>query len=193
MAPAPFCEGFESRLRHPQRQVKHRCKLAQVRYAIIGNSGSGKSTLAARLAARHGLVRLDLDTVAWEPHVVGVPRNFATAAADVARFCAEHDDFVIEGCYEDLIAASFPFRPRLVFLDPGVEVCERHCRQRPFEPHKYASSAGQNEKLESLLRWVRDYYVRQGPMSHATHSALYAGYRGPKERHRSAVLHEAAG
>lgn len=161
-----------------------------MRYAIIGNSGSGKSTLAAALAQRHALARLDLDTVAWEPRVIRVPRDFRQAADEVARFCSGHDAFVIEGCYEDLITASFAFEPRLLFLDPGLEVCTRHCRQRPFEPHKYASPAGQQGRLRFLLQWVGDYYTRQGPMSHAAHAALYAGYRGPKEHHRAELLLE---
>src|SRR5262249_49343741 len=45
-----------------------------MRIAIIGNSGSGKSTLAQWLAERTGASLLDLDTVAWVPGQIAVPR-----------------------------------------------------------------------------------------------------------------------
>jgi adenylate kinase family enzyme len=38
-----------------------------MRLLIMGNSGSGKSYRARALAAQHGLVHLDLDTIVWEP------------------------------------------------------------------------------------------------------------------------------
>jgi len=153
-----------------------------VRFAILGNSGSGKSSLAAALASRFAIPSLDLDTVAWVPERVGVPRDPVDAAADVRAFCERNASFVIEGCYEDLIAAALPFRPQLVYLDVGPDICERHCRSRPFEPHKYASAAAQDEQLEFLLRWMRDYYTRTGPLSRAEHVRLFDAYEGPKSR-----------
>jgi hypothetical protein len=100
-----------------------------------------------------------------------------------------NEAFVIEGCYEDLIAASLDYLPRLIFLDVPAEVCERHCRARPFEPHKYASLEAQNEKLEFLLQWVRDYYTRAGRMSRAEHLKLFDSYAGPKARYISEFTH----
>jgi len=158
-----------------------------MRFAILGNSGSGKSTLASALAARHALSSLDLDTVAWVPGTVGVPRDATESALEVSSFCSKNDSFVIEGCYENLIAASFPFNPRLIFLDVGADVCEAHCRARPFESHKYESLEAQNEKLQFLLQWVRDYYTRSGPMSRMEHVKLFEAYRGPKSLHRVPV------
>jgi len=152
------------------------------RFAILGNSGSGKSTLAATLASRYMAPCLDLDTVAWQPGTVGVPRAPAEAVAEVQRFCAVNHSFVIEGCYENLIAAAFPYSPRLVFLDIDLEVCERHCRARPYEPHKYATAVAQNERLEYLLAWLRNYYTRSGPVSHVEHVKLFESYSGPKIR-----------
>jgi len=66
------------------------------------------------------------------------------------------------------------------FLDPGEERCISNCRSRPWEPHKYASKAAQDERLPFLLTWVREYYVRGGEMSHSSHAATYAAYVGPK-------------
>jgi adenylate kinase family enzyme len=164
-----------------------------VRFAILGNSGSGKSTLASALVSFHAIPSLDLDTVAWVPGTVGVPREHADTAKDVQTFCARNESFLIEGCYEGLIAASFPYQPRLIFLDVGPDVCERHCRARPFESHKYDSPAAQNEKLEFLLQWIRDYYTRQGPMSRTEHIKLYDSYAGPKSRYVAQVTLSKAG
>ena len=57
-----------------------------MRIAIVGNSGSGKSTLARQLAEIHSLPLLDLDTVAWEPGRVAVPRSPAKATAELNAF-----------------------------------------------------------------------------------------------------------
>jgi len=153
-----------------------------MRVAILGNSGSGKSTLARSLAARTGAPTLDLDALAWEPGQVAVPRDPARAAADVAAFCATHAAWIIEGCYAELIRATLPHGPTLVFLEPGVEVCLAHCRARPWEPHKYASKAEQDAKLAFLLDWVRAYYTREGDLSLAAHEALFAAYEGPRRK-----------
>ena len=130
---------------------------------------------------------LDLDTVAWVTGKVGVLRDPIEAAHDVRLFCAGNKSFVIEGCYEDLIAAAFPYRPHLLFLDVSAEICERHCRARPFEPHKYASMEPQSAKLEFLLQWVRDYYTRPGRMSRTEHLKLFESYSGPKSRFEAEV------
>ena len=151
-----------------------------MRVAILGNSGSGKSTLAQSLAARGGAAVLDLDTVAWEPQQIAVPRPRARAIAEVQAFCTAQADWVVEGCYAELIAATLPLQPLLVFLDPGLEACQAHCRARPWEPHKYADPAEQAARLPFLLDWVAAYYHRDGEMSQAGHAALFAAYAGPK-------------
>jgi len=153
-----------------------------MRISIIGNSGSGKSTLAARLAQTYGLPLLELDAVVWELGKIGVQRDMDLAAADVAAFCSANAQWVVEGCYASLTRASLPFRPQLVFLDPGVERCTLHCRSRPWERHKYASKEEQDKYLDFLLNWVSEYYTREGDMSHREHLALYEGYAGPKQR-----------
>lgn len=66
---------------------------------ILGNSGSGKTTLARRLAVRHGVPCLDLDTVAWEPGRIAVPREPGAARDEVRRFCEASEGWVVEGCY----------------------------------------------------------------------------------------------
>lgn len=153
-----------------------------MRIAIVGNSGSGKSTLAHAIAHERGWPALDLDTLAWEPQKVAVPRDAAAARADVECFCDEHSDWIVEGCYADLIAASLRHAPLLIFIDPGADQCVANCRRRPWEAHKFRSKAEQDEKLAYLLDWVRDYYVRDGSMSLKAHEALFRSYTGPKRR-----------
>ena len=151
-----------------------------MRVTIIGNSGSGKSTLARQLADTQGLTPLELDTIAWEPGRVAVPRNEDEAAADVRAFCASHDRWVIEGCYASLAAEGLRESPVLLFLDPGVDVCLANARSRPWEPHKFPSADDQQKMLGPLLDWIRDYYTRDGDLSQRAHRALFDGYSGPR-------------
>lgn len=152
----------------------------QMRIAIIGNSGSGKSTLARKLANSSDAPLLDLDTIVWEPNKIAVLRDQKAVFDDVNRFCGGQSDWVIEGCYANCIEVALQYEPELVFLDPGRDACIRNCRNRPWEPHKYASKAEQDSKLEFLLRWVADYYERDGDMSLKEHNALFENYPGPK-------------
>ena len=158
-----------------------------MRIAIVGNSGSGKSTLAGQItaaqnAAAQSIASLDLDTVAWEPGKIAVGRSPEAAAADVAAFCSTHDRWVVEGCYGTLVGHAVAYSPILLFIDPGVEACLVNCRNRPWEPHKYASKAEQDEKLEFLLSWVRGYYTRVDDLSWRAHQTLFESYRGLKLR-----------
>ena len=152
-----------------------------MRIAIVGNSGSGKSTLAHQLGEVHSLPVLDLDTVAWEQGRVAVPRSVAAAAADLRAFCEAHDRWVIEGCYGNLTRVALERTPVLLLLDPGIEACLTNCRNRPWEPHKYASKDEQDERLELLLAWVEEYYTRTDSLSLADHRALFDGYAGRKQ------------
>jgi adenylate kinase family enzyme len=151
-----------------------------MRTAILGNAGSGKTTLARSLAQGGSVAVLDLDTIYWAPGKVAVERPAAQRLADLRRFCDEHESWVIEGCYADLIEATFPWRPELIFLDPGREVCLRHCRARPFELHKYGTKEEQARMLDFLLRWVAGYYERDGTMPWRGHRASFEQYDGPK-------------
>jgi adenylate kinase family enzyme len=151
-----------------------------MRIAILGNSGSGKSTLAAWLGRRTGASLLDLDTIAWEADNRGALRADEAAGADVRDFCAARASWIVEGCYANLVRAVLSQGPVLVLLDPGEAQCVANCRDRPWEPHKYATKTAQDERLPFLLTWVREYYARGGDMSHAGHLATYEAYAGPK-------------
>ncbi len=155
-----------------------------MRVAILGNSGSGKSTLARQLALAVQAPVLDLDTVAWEPERIAVPRDAVAAARDVEAFCAANEHWVVEGCYANLVDSTFAFRPHLLFLDPGAEQCLANCKSRPWEPHKYSSPQEQDQRLQFLLAWVQEYYSRDGDMSHRGHLALFQAYAGPRQHIR---------
>jgi adenylate kinase family enzyme len=153
-----------------------------MRIAIVGNSGSGKSTLAGQVAAAHALAALDLDTIAWEAGKIAVARTAGAAAADLAAFCAGHERWIVEGCYGGLVGQALAYSPILLFMDPGIDACVANCHGRPWEPHKYATKAEQDAKLEYLLSWVRGYDARDDELSQRAHQALFEGYRGLKLR-----------
>lgn len=151
-----------------------------MRTLIFGNSGAGKSTLARKLAERHQLPHLDLDAIVWEPGKVAVMRAPAAIAASLDHFLDRHGQWVIEGCYGELVEAAAPRCTELVFLNPGREACLAHNRQRPWEPHKYATPEAQDAMLENLQAWVGDYYTRQDQWSYAAHRRIFDAFPGAK-------------
>lgn len=155
------------------------------RLVIFGNSGSGKSTLAKRLARASGLASLDLDTLAWQPTAPPTRRALTDSALDIERFMQAHGDWVIEGCYADLVAIALPRCSGLVFLNPGIETCIEHARSRPWEPHKYATPEAQDANLQMLVTWIAEYETREDEFSLRAHRALFDGFRGAKRQLRS--------
>lgn len=103
-----------------------------MRILLFGNSGSGKSTLAQQLAIAHGLSHLDLDSIVWEPGKIAVLRDAGAIADSLNAFLAAHDRWVIEGCYGELVDAASSHCTELVFLNPGLQTCMEHNRQRPW-------------------------------------------------------------
>lgn len=153
------------------------------RYIVIGNSGSGKSTLAHRLATHYQLAHLDLDVLAWLPRDGDQPparRPLADSERDIERFVGDHAEWVIEGCYSDLIAAAMPRCSQLVFLNPGTAACIENARARPWEPHKYPSKRAQDDNLAMLIDWIGDYATRDDEFSLRAHRALFDRCSGPK-------------
>jgi adenylate kinase family enzyme len=156
-----------------------------MRLAILGNSGSGKSSLARAVASATGAPVLDLDSVAWEPGSAAVLRPPGEAASAVRNSCRSTDEWIVEGCYANLIAVALEFNPKLVFLNPGREVCQANCRARPWEPHKFSNPEEQQAALGYLLSWVAEYYTRQGDLSLEGHLECFSAYTGPKLELRS--------
>ena len=151
-----------------------------MKIAIFGNSGSGKSTLARKLTADGKAAFLELDSIVWEPDKIAVLRKPAEMNADLEKFLAENENWVVEGCYGELIEKILPFCTELLFLNPGAEVCLANNRKRPWEPHKYTSPEAQNEMLENLLSWVKGYYTRDDQWSLAYHRRVFDKHLGQK-------------
>lgn len=150
---------------------------------VYGNSGSGKSTYAQALAAQHGLAHLDLDTIVWEPGQIAVPRDPQAIADSLGAFIASQPQWVIEGCYGDLVERASGHCTELVFLNPGLEACLANNRRRPWEPHKYASMEQQDAMLANLQAWVAGYYTRDDAWSYSAHRRIFDVHQGAKTEH----------
>jgi adenylate kinase family enzyme len=153
-----------------------------LRIVVIGNSGSGKSTLASRLAAEHGIEHLDLDTLAWQPTHPPERVPLEVAEKSLRRFADRNDQWVVEGCYADLVELLLPEATELVFLDLPVDACRQNARTRPWEPHKYPSKQEQDANLEMLLEWISAYPEREGVLGRRAHRALFDSFAGTKQR-----------
>lgn len=148
--------------------------------AIMGNSGSGKTTLAKRLSQSGKISILDLDTIVWSEDVTPSRQPANLIQSKLEQFCQNQSNWIVEGCYGDLIEIVLQWKPQLIFLNPGEAICLRNCRDRPWEPHKYNSLEAQNSYLEYLLEWVSDYYHRTDEMSYVYHRRLFESYSGWK-------------
>lgn len=80
----------------------------------------------------------------------------------------------------------FPIGPgpageKLVIPNPGVETCDSHCRGRPWEPEKFASSDAQLHNLEYHQAWIRSYSTRGDAYGLKRHGALSDAFPGAKQ------------
>ena len=147
---------------------------------IFGNSGSGKSTLAKQLSTDEGLAHLDLDTIAWLPSIPPERESLSVSNEKIEQFVQENKKWVIEGCYSDLLNLASPFANEMIFLNLSVEKCIEHCRQRPWEPHKYKTKQDQDKNLEMLIDWIRQYPVRTDEFSLLAHQKLFDEFKRKK-------------
>ena len=145
---------------------------------IIGNAGSGKSTLSSEVQLRQHVALLSLDEVAFKTGAVRRPID--ESIAEVKRFIDKNQSWIIEGCYSDIITGVLDHCEELVFLNPGVDKCIAHCRARLWEPGKFESIEEQNENLENLIDWVRQYETRSDEYGLARHRAIYESFQGRK-------------
>lgn len=148
---------------------------------IFGNSGSGKSTLAKRLCQTEALAHLDLDTLAWQATMPPQRQPIVQSQAAINHFTDSHENWVIEGCFSDLLELLLDKATAIVFMDLPIEQCINNAKSRPWEPHKYASPADQDANLDMLIQWIRQYENRQDCFSRQAHRMLYHRFSGIKQ------------
>ena len=148
---------------------------------IFGNSGSGKSTLAKKMSDQHNLSHLDLDTLAWLATEPPTRKPLADSAAIISQFITENKRWVIEGCYVDLLQLVVADAEHAIFMNLPVSSCQENARNRPWEPHKYASKAAQDANLTMLLDWIAAYDKRTDEFSYQAHRKLYNQFSKNKQ------------
>lgn len=152
---------------------------------IFGNSGSGKSTLAKRYCVKHDAAHLDLDNIAWQPTESPSSPPTRMLISDSQRhihnFIAQNDNWVIEGCYADLLALVSEQADEVVFLNLSVDDCVTNAKSRPWEPHKYETKTAQDANLEMLINWISQYPERDDCFSERAHTKLFNEFNGKKQ------------
>lgn len=152
---------------------------------IFGNSGSGKSTLAKQLAVNEQLAHLDLDTVAWQSTMPPKRMSIEDSKQKIDSFINNNENWVIEGCYTDLLELVVNFASKVVFLNLPVSLCVANAKNRPWEPHKYESKEAQDANLDMLIDWIAQYEVRFDTFSKSSHQKLYDSFQGDKTMYTS--------
>ncbi|MBU2865219.1 AAA family ATPase [Reinekea forsetii] len=147
---------------------------------VFGNSGSGKSSLAKNLAEKYQLTHLDLDTVAWQPIMPPKRKTIEESENQINGFIESSPNWVIEGCYSDLLELVMPKASEIIFLNLPISKCIENARNRPWEPHKYESKAAQDANLDMLISWITDYNNRTDTFSKVAHEKLYRDFNGKK-------------
>jgi len=152
---------------------------------IFGNSGSGKSILAKQYAEHLLLAHLDLDSLTWQDTASPQRRELVDTFKDLNKFLSLHDNWVIEGVYADLISAIASNATKMIFVNPGVDICITNSKNRPWEPHKYESKQAQDNNLQMLIDWIKQYPERNDEMSLSAHRKLFDAYLGEKIEYTS--------
>jgi len=155
---------------------------------LLGNAGVKKTTMARRLIGDRGISRLSLDEIAWDANAQRKPLSESKRLLDV--FLAANQEWVIEGCYSDLVEHALPHCEELRFLNPGVSTCIEHCRSRPWEPEKFNSPKEQEDMLVNLINWVREYETREDEYGLRRHRQIFDSFTGHKREYSNIQQYE---
>ena len=150
------------------------------RVVIFGNSGSGKSTLASELGKTVNLPHLDLDSIAWINTSPPERKPIDESRREIDTFISTNPQWIIEGCYSDLLEIVILESSEIVFLNIPVQSCISNAKNRPWEPHKYVSKEAQDANLPMLIDWITQYTKRDDVFSKSSHMALFEKYEGKK-------------
>lgn len=129
---------------------------------------------------KEGLAHLDLDVLAWLPSIPPERRSMEQAYEEIQSFTECNDEWVVEGCYADLLEQLKPFATEAIFMNLPVYLCQENARNRSWEPHKYESKKAQDSNLAMLLEWIAGYVDRDDSLSYSAHRALYDSFQGKK-------------
>ena len=165
------------------------------RTIIFGNSAAGKSTLAQEISLAESLPHFDLDLVAWQATTPPARKPLLESKQEINDFVSANEDWVIEGCYADLLEIVMPLASDLIFLNLHIETCINNAKNRQWEPHKYESKQAQDANLEMLLDWIAQYDQRKDTFSRSAHQTLFDRYDGEKTMyvtndHKPATLND---
>jgi len=138
--------------------------------------------MARRLMHGQSISRLSLDEIAWGEGAERKPLEESVQA--LRKFLDDHEHWIIEGCYSDLVEVALPFCEELIFLNPGIEVCVSHCLKRPWEPEKFSTENEQKEMLDNLIAWVREYETRSDEYGLQRHRLLFESFSGKKREYK---------
>jgi hypothetical protein len=144
--------------------------------------------MALRLIGTAAIPRLSLDEIAWDPGPSRKPLVESLRFLD--RFLSANDQWIIEGCYGELIEVALSRCTELRFLNPGIETCVAHCNLRRWEPSKFSSPHQQNAMLSQLIEWVKQYETRDDEYGLKRHREIFDGFSGPKREYRSIAQYE---
>lgn len=139
--------------------------------------------MAHWMAGDRFIPRLSLDQIAWDKGPKRKPLE--TSLRLLNDFIQGNKEWIIEGCYSDLIEAALPYCTELRFLNPGTEVCVAHCHRRPWEPEKFSSPEDQAAMLAPLIQWVQEYETRGDEYGLKRHRQVFDHFPGPKREYTS--------
>ena len=98
----------------------------------------------------------------------------------ISEFLNANEEWLIEGCYCDLLELVTTKADEVIFLNLPISTCIANAKKRPWEPHKYQSKEAQDANLKMLIDWISNYTYRNDTFSKAAHEKLYDEYQGKK-------------
>ena len=73
------------------------------------------------------------------------------------------------------------YATNIIFLDLSISQCIINAKNRPWEPHKYSSKQAQDDNLDMLITWIKDYDTRVDTFSKHAHQKFYENFQGTKK------------
>jgi len=123
---------------------------------------------------------LDMDSLAWLPSDPPERAPLLASKEKIDEFVNANNEWVIEGCYTDLLALLSPQASEIIFMNLSLDQCIENATNRPWEPHKYSSKEDQDNNLSMLIEWISQYQERDDVFSFHSHFEFYENFSGLK-------------